>query len=465
MDDYLLKLKKSFRKYLLITTILVLNWLLISCSPGIVDQASETRVTISATPDAIEIAATPGSIMTQAITPTASATPQPSATPVTPTSTEVAATPDINTTIIQQQCAISDPILMDETEVAEGLLLRGTWEGQEGIAVLGKDGLHQPLLFVPDSEGHLVWPYESPDKEWIAYTEMLFDKNDNTWFIEIIVWNPNRGEEIRKTFENIRFLAYDATLRWANDSQLIIPLENEEELFRWLVWSPFTDKQEMLSVELPGIGNHMSYFQVPPSLDPRLEFVAYPCEFCDEAEYAVKSKETGETAWLIDLGPKPSYAYRSPVIWSFDGEFVAIAGGRNLILNGLWIFNRQGELIHEIVLPDIGGIIAANLLNWSPNGEYLAFSRGSYNEEKEIVETLTYVSLSDGSVTDLCLDFSAAVPIWSPDSTKIAFSQQIESSEQTRLISIVDIHSGDVVQLYDAEGHNLVGWITLLDEQ
>lgn len=472
MTCYHLKLKQRFEKYLLIMTMAALTWLLISCSPSVVEQTLETPGALSPTPDSIKTTTSlivPVSTATMEILATASVTPQPIAIPITPTPTTSTATPDIDTTgsvtTVLQQCVSSDPILMDETEAAEGLILRGTWEEKEGVAILGNDGLDRPLLFVQDPEGQIVWPYESSGKEWVAYTEMLFDRNENTWFIEITAWNPNSGEEIRKSFESIRFLAYDATLRWANDSQLMISLENEDELFHWLVWSPFTGEQQVLSVELSGIGNHMQYFQVPPSVDPRLELVAYPCEFCGEAEYVVKSISTGETEWVIDLGPQPSYAYRGPIVWSPDGELVAVVGGRNLIVNGLWIFNRQGGLVHEIVLPDIGGIVAALLLTWSPNSEYLAFSRGSYNDVGKITETLAYISLADGSVIDLCLDFSSAYPVWSPDSMHIAFSQQIESGQKPRFISIVDIHSGDVIQLYDADARNLLGWITLPNER
>jgi hypothetical protein len=461
-----LRLKHSLKQYLSITTIMALILLLIACSPDIMEQALETQPVTSPTvglSETVTSSLAPSSTATQEVTPTANVTPEPSATPParTLTATPTATLVTHLGTSVKEQCLTSYPIVVDETEATEGLILHGVWEGEAGAAILGANGLDKPLLIVPDPEGQIAWPYESPDRKWIAYTEMLFDRNENAWFIEIIVWHPNSGEEIRKPFESIRFLAYDASLRWANDSQLMISLENEEELFHWLVWSPFSGKQETLSVELSGIGNHMEYFQVPPSLDPSLEFVAYSCEFCDDAEYAVKSIETGETAWFIDLGPEPSYAYRGPIAWSPDGEFIALAGGRNFILNGLWVFNRRGELVHEIVLPDIGGIVAATMLTWSPNSEYLAFSRGSYNDERKIIETLAYLSLSDGSVTDLCLDFSTAAPIWSPDSKKIAYSRQIHSGEPPRHISIVDIHSGDIIQLYDANARNLVGWIDL----
>jgi hypothetical protein len=459
MEFYPLFNKRYKMKNLFTLPIIVLWMLLVGCSSDPSDQALETQSRPTQTQNTIGTIVptiTPTLVRTKEATPTITGTPLSSTTlettiQITPTATTIID----SVTNIQTQCLIPDPILEDEAEVTAGLILHGTWNGEKGAAILGTSGLEAPLIFIPDLEGQTNWPSESPDNIWLAD----LNSNKNIQSEELIVWNPFSGEEIRHVFEGISLLPYDASFRWTKDLQLVLPLKNDVELFQWLVWSPFIGKQEILSAELSGIGNHMEYFNVPPSVDPLLELVAYPCEFCDGAEYAVKSIDSGETVWFIDLGEKPSYAYRGPVIWSPDGEFVAIVGGRNSILNGLWIFNRHGELVHEIVLPDIGGIVAASYLAWSPNSEYLAFSRGSYNGEGEIISTLAYVSLADGSVTDLCLDFQTQ-PHWFSDSTKIAYSQQIQRDEQLRLISIVDIDSGDVVQLNDANAYNLLGWIS-----
>lgn len=450
-------------KYLLLILVLFLELLLSGCTIGNVEQASESQQ-LTPQPPTIIRTTTPLTVTTSAVTkePTLSISTRVISTPIatleTPLPVASTATIIAPVTTIQERCSTSDPELVNETEAARGLILRGTWDEGVGAVILGQNSFDDPLIFMPDQEGQIVWPQESLDKVWLA------DLNSNrpNQTEEIVVWNPFSGEEIRQTFEGIIPLAYDAVLRWTKDYQLVLPLENEDEFFQWLVWSPFTGEQETLSTELSGIGNNMELFKVPPSLDPLLELVAYPCEFCDEAEYVIKNIETSETVWTIDLGPRPSYAYRGPVIWSPDGEFAAIVGGRNSLLNDLWIYNRQGEIVYEIVLPDIGGIVAASLLKWSPDSKYLAFSRGGYNDEGEKSTTLNYVSLLDGSVTDLCID-SHTQSYWSPDNTKIAFSQQIQSGEQPQLISIVNINSGSVIQLRDDNAQILLGWIALPD--
>lgn len=461
---YSSKLNKSFVNCLLTISVMVFNGLLISCSPDVIVQMLETQSPILATPNLIEATITPTSIETREVTPILNVTSLFSTTSITLTPTVVTGAPVTNLgTLIQQKCVTSNPIQEDEKERTNGLMWRGTWKEKEGTAIIGKDGLGQPLLFIPDTDDQIVWLFESPDKAWIAYYYQ--NRNENIWSIEIVVWNSHSGEEIKKTFEfeNVGFLAYDATIHWANNSQLIIPLENEGELFRWLVWSPFINEVEELVIELTGIGNQMEYFRNPPVLDPLLEMAVYPCEFCNDAEYAVKNLATGETIWFIDLGTEPSYVHRSTASWSPDGRFVTIVGGK--FLNQLLFFNREGEKLYEITLPllDNPGGLMIFARTWSPDSNYLAFLRVT-GSEGNYEDTLTYVDTQNWHVVDFCINARTGFPIWSSDSNKIAFSQQIESGEPPYLISIVDIHLGEVVQLNDAASHNLVGWIDPLDE-
>ncbi|MDA0245468.1 MAG: hypothetical protein OT477_18810 [Chloroflexi bacterium] len=464
MNYFLRELKIISEKYIVVI-MLLFNWLLIGCSPTMVEQTFEIQATISPTPSIIEattslIIPVATTSVTTIPTPTITATPKPTFTP-SPSTTPISptTTPTVQlATEIQSQCGSVSPLTPETIEILRGFLLRSNHlEENKGLYVLGDEGLDQPLTFVPDIESLLIWPYPSPNREWIAYDSS--DIQDAIWSREITVWNPSTNEAITRLFTFDANWFVGDSIYWGNDNQLIIPLNYEEELFRWWVWSPFSGDEREILVELSGLGNQRERYGTSSILDPLLEMVAYPCELCDEGEYVIKDIESGETMWFIDLGSNPSPHHRSTAYWSPDGHFLTVISGQ---LNQLLFFNREGEKIHQISLPVLDSPSGLTIFNqsWSPNGQYLAFLRvtslaGTYED------TLTYIDIQSGQVIDLCVNGRTGFPIWSPDSTKIAFAQQIESGELPQLISIVDIHSGDVVQLYDADGRNLVGWIDL----
>lgn len=455
------------RKYWLFTTLLVFALYLIGCSSSIDGQISVLQETTPSVTPMLSRTLVAVPINTPRILPTQTRTITLQATPTVATATITAtSTPNVNETVpIHYQCSKSEPVLVEETDLVKGWILRGVWDANEGVALLSNTKLDNlPSFFIPDPPDQVIWPYISPNKEWFAYSFLTWE--EETVSMNIIVTNPSTSEEFQTNIEDIRLLPYDLELRWINDSQLVIPLMNEDEVFHWIVWSPFSAEQKMLSIELTGLGVLMERFSHPPTLDPLLEMVVYPCENCGQAEYAVKSVETGETSWLIDLGASPAYdVLHAPVVWSPNGQVVAVLGGE--LSNHLMFFNRQGEKLYEVVLPvvEYTGVLGAFVQTWSPNSEYLTFLRPTVDSEGKQIESLSYVNLQDGQLVDLCIDAHTGAPIWSPDSTKIAFSQQIQSGEQPRLISVIDIDSGDVVQLYDASAYTLLGWMALTGQE
>jgi hypothetical protein len=438
---------------------------LFGCTPLSEEQNLEQQVVSTLTATSIVAESTMQLPVIATNTPAApathTATPRPSPTATAtelPTNTAIPDTPA--TTIVEQRCSSSEPIQAEQTDLAQGLVFVERGQMDRAITVLGSASLRDP-----------VWSYQYPDTStfstispngnWVAFmTYDAVDRDREIYSMAMRVTNWNEDQEFRAQFQNLTLSRF-TNIRWINDSQIVFPLANEGELFRWLVWSPFSGEEEMLSVELPDITERQRFLEYAyPGPDPLLELVVYPCEECGEAEYAVKHLQTGETAWLIDLGPNPAYVYRSYAYWSPDGQFVTVIGGE--FLNQLLFFNREGDKFHEVTLPlldDPGGMMIFNW-SWSPNSNYLAFLRVT-GTEGNYEDTLTYIDVQSGQMVDLCVNVRTGFPIWSPDSTKIAFSRQIESGEQPRLISIVDIHTGDVVQLYDENAHNIVGWITI----
>lgn len=457
--------RKQEKKRWLITTLFVFALYLTSCSLSIDEQTSITREMTPIVTTMLPQTSVTTPTSTLEVSPTPTVIPQASPTVAIPTVT-LTSTPNVNETVpIHYQCSKSEPVLVEETDLVKGWILRGDWDTDKGVAVLSTTRLNNlSSFFIPDLPDQVIWPYESPNKEWFAYSLPTWD--GETISMNIIVASPHTSEEFQTSIERIRLLPYDSELHWINDSQVVIPLMNEDEVFHWIVWSPFNGEQKMLSVELTGLGVLMERFSHPPTLDPLLELVVYPCENCGQTEYAVKNVETGEIAWLIDLGDNPAYdVLRAPVVWSPNGEMVAVLGGE--LSNQLLFFNRQGEKIYEVVLPIVEyiGTLGAFVQTWSPNSKYLAFLRSTIDAEGNQIESLSYVDLQDGQLIDLCINAHTGTPIWSPDSTKIAFSQQIQSGEQPRLISIIDIDSGDVIQLYDVNAYTLLGWMSLTGQE
>ncbi|MCL4871433.1 MAG: PD40 domain-containing protein [Anaerolineae bacterium] len=447
-----------------------LVFILFGCAAHSRKQTFEPQTTVSSTiapmiPElmsSLVITATyPAISITSTTTPTSSL--------LTPTATASETLTSNRTPIISeggaliQRCSNSEPTHVEQSTMLEGLVLIKRGETGREIAVLGGIGLQAPIWVYqyPDDNSFSII---SPNGDWIAFISYTnIDRENNLYSVAIRVTNWNEGQEFQAIFDNLTLSRFRG-IEWLNNSQIILPLSNEAELFYWLIWSPLTGNEERVFVNISNISKQQRFLDYAyPGPDPLLELVVYPCEDCGEAEYAVRRLQTEEIAWFIDLDTNPSYVYRSPAYWSPDGRFVTVIGGQ--FLNQLLFFNREGEKIYEIPLPlldDPGGLIIS-ARNWSPNSNYLAFLRVT-GSASNYEDTLTYIDIQSKQVVDLCINARTGFPIWSPDSTKIAFSQQIQSGEQSRLISIVDIHSGDVVQLDDVNAHNLIGWIDLADD-
>ncbi|MCB9431202.1 MAG: PD40 domain-containing protein [Ardenticatenaceae bacterium] len=386
--------------------------------------------------------------------------PEPTATNIPlPTSTS---TPDaLTTTPVEQQCIDSRLIQEDEAYLLQGLVLNNY---STAIRILGSEGLDKP-----------VWSYQhpkvrfppaaliSPNGNWVALeTFQAIDVEQDIYNLSMQVVNWASGESVSGQFDNLT-LTRAITDGWVNDSQFAFALDDEEETLHWLIWSPFDNSQQMLTVEVPGIGLSLRRnFYGYPTLDPRLEFLAYVCELCEEAEYTIKSLVSDRSSWSIDLGTKPSGIYRDVVRWSPDGDHLAfVVDGERDINDQVWVFTREGQLLYKIILPDSLEGIGALSLTWSPDGQYLAFVWSRADSSGETIQTLSYISLADGSVTDVCVDMHNSHPVWSPDSSKIAFNRPINGEETGGFLSVVDLVAKDAVYMPHPDAFVLTHWVSL----
>jgi Tol biopolymer transport system component len=252
--------------------------------------------------------------------------------------------------------------------------------------------------------------------------------------------------------------------KWLNNSKIIFSLENEENIFEWIIWSPETNEEHRLSLTLESAGEEVEIYETFPVLDPIFKAVVYPCYKCNGAEYRVADTQASKIMWDIDLGVHPTTAYRGLPVWSPNGEYLVLGGGRNHSENGLWVYNRDGDLIHDLILPDIESVFAADVLTWSPNNEYVAFrwlkSSELFGDDNK---TLAYLAIDDGSVTDLCINFPEGWPVWSPDSDFIAI-QMVDQEEQQTYLKIVDVNNGDIIDFHDGSLFYVIGWASDLGD-
>ncbi len=365
-----------------------------------------------------------------------------------PTETSTPKSIDVVPNEVEYKCNASN----SEFELQKNGNLNGIIVDTKSDAMLLINGEGNELI--PTPINNISVTDISPDGKQLAF--LISEDSILGWSVTNLL-----GEQISSYFfEDIQIDQY-SWVRWLNDSEIVLPLENNLENYEWIIWSPRENKERRISSVLDGIGEEVIRYGVAPALDPMGELVIYPCERCDGFEYMVKEIESGDNLWSIDIGEKPTGAYRGYPVWSPDGSHIAITGGRSARQNGLWIFDRNGRLVHDIILPDASRAYTADNLFWSPDSQILAFLRLSSDSQGESKQTLAYLSIKTGEVVDFCLNYQRGSGAWSPDSTMIVFLSQENEKPQT--LQIIDIE-GNVKVLSIKDATDVIGWVNLNNE-
>ncbi|MBK9055766.1 MAG: hypothetical protein IPL78_34160 [Chloroflexi bacterium] len=127
------------------------------------------------------------------------------------------------------------------------------------------------MFFLP-TDGYLF--DTSSNQDVFAYYTL--ERNGDLWSLKITIIDTTLMEPIiQNQFDAVEF-SPSSQVHWINEEQLVVALTNYDELYRWLVWYPFEDKQETIAVELEGIGEALEWYHTSVSYDPFLELVIYP---------------------------------------------------------------------------------------------------------------------------------------------------------------------------------------------
>ena len=128
--------------------------------------------------------------------------------------------------------------------------------------------------------------------------------------------------------------------------------------------------------------------------------------------------------------PKVSPVYDGSPVWSPDGTKIALISNRNYLFS-LYVMNADGsnaQLVAELI--EMGEPA------WSPNGDKIAFAAGRRNtfEQNKPTSDIYVVNVDGTGLTQLTRDsgFNGS-PNWSPDAKQIAFTSNRDSDGKPKI--------------------------------
>lgn len=351
--------------------------------------------------------------------------------------------------ITQKKCVDLHPASPD-SGMAYGTVLNLTIGMKDQLEILSNSGFKPEYIF---KDYGLPVGIPINNKLFAFLEEPLSESN-----LSFMVIDPSTSEIYKKEFKDINRSKY-STIYWVNSEELVIPLANQGETYEWLVWSPKTDTERTISVELTGIGQSTDMLHIPPQLDPTFKFVFYRCGDCAGITYIAKSLTSEERTWKVILDGYRD-TYRSLTVsprWSPNGQYVAfVEKDSGFFLNKLWIFDNMGKLVLHYSL---GETASMGGLTWSPNSAYLALmgNRGRTPTEKT---SLLILDIQDKTVLDPCIEVNG-IYLWSPDSSRLAISNnnQSETGKEGRTLIFYDVNAWQGATISDEQGHALLGWV------
>jgi len=296
-----------------------------------------------------------------------------------------------------------------------------------------RGGQAQPVRVVSTSDWSLRTPPWEGERQMspVWMDGVVYYISERDWAANVWSWNPATGEERQRTFHS----DFDVKSLGAGDG--VVVYEQGGYLHEL---DPATDRTRQLEIQVAGdmVWARPRWEDVPANQlqNARLSPTGKRALFEYRGELFTVPVEEG--SWR-NITNSPGVADRHAV-WSPNGDRVAWfsdEGGEY----GLVVAEQDGGNPRRI---DIADPTFFFVPTWSPDGTRLAFTDTDYR--------VLVLDLESGELTHVDTDRFAHPersmnPVWSPDSRWIAYSRRLDN--QLRAVFVHDTRTGQTRQLTD----------------
>jgi Tol biopolymer transport system component len=317
----------------------------------------------------------------------------------------------------------------------------------------------------------------SPDGKWIAYERYYVGKDNNknskSEFV-IASLDPDLQQ-----FAPDKIMTMDSKWlfpRWLGNTHILIiipdPSSQNVVASTVLVWNPFTNEKKIIRPEFPDI------YEISGAINPSWGYgVVLYNPTLTRAFYLTGSGVTSVGYQLWDMEKGESIAkfelYNNtniPPRWSLDGSRLALVDGQG---DGeISIIEADGKISQLTHVGESLKYWEIQNLNWSPDGQYIAFSLWSKLSDSDTkadnkIATLAIADIKTGKVVDTCIPIGNDYGmrnldmLWSPTDKQLVVKDESahdynNPNSYNRLI-LVDLEQGVAAQV--AEFMNPFGWM------
>lgn len=323
-----------------------------------------------------------------------------------------------------------------------------------------------------DSEEDVLFSISiSPNRQLTAY--QLYSRISDD-FTLVVTRFDGISEIIIPWEEDWSFIA-----SWLDNERILIKIHavsNEKTPSTFVVVNPFIKEKEFLPSLFPNIYSHHMFYSWTDYesvvYHPTLDYAVYLRADSVDADWYYVLWDVKNNQKIIDF---PVFIEpRAIPLWSPDSNSFAMApslfisdnSGENWPAYNLYVVDLDGKIEKITNLIEYFRWFYIGRLNWSPDGEYIAFWFSGWNENPDSFtliadQYLGVVEVETKSLKIYCISGNAypsgvvPPPIWSPDGTQIIVESPL-SNEHSQVI-LLDLEKEVIAKI--GEDMIPVGWM------